>query len=137
MWNYWISLFRVSIIIVIVVVVILNNYYHINYIKTYNFSNVSRCLCVCLVLPPLVSIFGLFLSLLSVIMSSFLSSCVCLLSMIILCIYGPMCLIWSGLLVTPVCVSLALSCLDSLKTVIWVTSSSVFLDPLSCVHRDK
>ncbi len=56
-----------------------------------------------------------FLSLLSVIISLFLSSCVCQLSMIILCIYSPVCSVWFRLVYlllpgVPACVYLALSC---------------------------
>ncbi len=74
--------------------------------------------CGCLVfLPHLVSILVCFLSLLSVIIRSFLSRCVCQLSMIILCSYSPVCSVWfcpvySSLLPSvPALPCLALPCL--------------------------
>ncbi len=125
---------------------------------------------VCLVFPPLVSLFGLFPVLVEWLLVNSCPAVFVSLSMIILCIYSPVCsdrfrLVYSLL---PVCVSLALSCpalpclalscpvlpclalacpvlpclalpcLDTLKTVILsYILVCVFLDPPSCVHRDR
>ncbi len=70
---------------------------------------------VCLVFPPLVSLFGLFPVLVEWLLVHSCPAVFVSLSMIILCIYSPVCsdrfrLVYSLLPGVPVCVSLALSC---------------------------
>ncbi len=101
-------------------------------------SSVMCVFCSRLLCPYLVC----FLSLFSVIISKFLSSCLGLLSMIILCIYSPVCSVSVGLVYSllPVflCICPALPCLALLvrikDCIFEFILISVFLVPPCCVH---
>ncbi len=113
------------------------------FVESVKVSTLLSVLClVCLEFLPLVSLFGLFPVLAKCDYWSIFVQLVSL-SMIFLCIYSLDCSVWirpvySLLPGVPVCVYLALLCLESLKTVyLSYILVCVYHDPPSFVHHDN